>query len=80
MVPLNMSQQCTLEAKRANCILGCIKHSRANWLKEEIVPLYSELVWPPLEYCVHFWAPHYKKDVKILEGVQRGERSRGQDI
>ncbi|KAK4810941.1 hypothetical protein QYF61_013349 [Mycteria americana] len=41
---LNMSQQCALAAKRANHILGYIKHSIANWLKEVIVPLYSALL------------------------------------
>ncbi|GAB0203535.1 hypothetical protein GRJ2_002819100 [Grus japonensis] len=64
---LNMTQQCVLAAQKASCIPGCIERSMASRSREVILPLYSTLVRPHLEYCVQLWGPQDKTDMELLE-------------
>ena len=68
---LDISQRCALTAPKASRILGCIQSSTASRAREVIPPLYSALVRPPLEHCVQVRSPQHRRDVELLERVQR---------
>ena len=68
---LDMSQQCALTAQKANCDLGCIKRSVVRRAREVKLPICSVLVRPHLEYCIQMGSPQHRRDVDLLESVQR---------
>ena len=68
---LDMSQQYTLAAQKANCILGCIQRSMAIKVSEVMLPLCSTLVRPHLEYCIQMRSSQHRRDIDLLEHIQR---------
>ena len=55
----------------ANSKLGIIKNTFHELTKNNFIILYKAFVWPILEYCCTTWAPHFIKDHKEIEKVQK---------
>ena len=68
---MKVSEQCGIAAAKANQILGLIRRNIMYNEKELIIPLYKTIVRHHLEYCIQAWRPYRKKDIDILERVQR---------
>jgi len=68
---LKTTKQCVLAAWKVNRILGYIKRSMARRSSDVILHLYSALVRPHLESSVQLRSPQYRKDVNLLDRVQR---------
>ena len=68
---MKVSEQCRIAASNGNQILGMIRRNRTYKEKGLIVPLYKAIVRPYLEYCIQAWRPYLRKDIDMLEKVQR---------
>ena len=65
------SEQCISAVNKASQVLGMIKRNIVYKSKDNIVRLYKALVRPRLEYCVQAWSPYYRKDIEMLERIQK---------
>lgn len=63
----DMSCQCALSSEKATCILGPIKSSVASRMRKGILPLMR----PHLEHCIQLCGSQNRKDMELLELLQR---------
>ena len=68
---MKVLEQCGIAAAKGNQILGLIRRNIVYKEKELIIPLYKTIVRLHLEYCIQAWRPYRKKDIDMLERVQR---------
>ena len=76
---MKVSEQCRIAATKGNQILGMIRRDITYKENSLIVPLYKAIVRPYLEYCTQAWNPHLRKDIDMLEKIQRGQLNSFQD-
>ena len=70
---MKVSEQCGIAASKGNQIRGLIRRNIVYKEKELIIPLYTTIVRPHLEYCIQAWRPYRKKDIDMLKRVQGRE-------
>ena len=70
---MKVSEQCRIAASKGNQVLGMIRRNITYKEKSSIVglPLYKAIVRPHLEYCIQTWNPYLRKDIDMLEKMQR---------
>ena len=68
---MKVSEQCRIVASKGNQVLGMIRRNITYKDKSLIVPLYKAIVRPHLEYCIQAWSPYLRKDIDMLEKIQR---------
>lgn len=68
---MKFSKQCAESVKKANRVIGIIRRNFINFDKKVLLQLYKSLVRPHLDYAVPIWKPHLKKDISLMESVQR---------
>ena len=68
---MKVSEQCRIAASKGNHVLGMIRINITYKEKSLIVPLYKAIVRPHLEYCIQAWSPYLRKDIDMLEKIQR---------
>ena len=66
-----VARQCAAAATKARRALFQLKAAITCKEAKVFIPLYCAFVRPHLEYCVQSWAPYLKKDILLLEKVQR---------
>ena len=71
---MKVSEQCRIAASKGNQVLGMIRrnitYKEKVWLYTR-VPLYKAIVRPHLEYCIQAWSQYLRKDIDMLEKIQR---------
>ena len=68
---MKVSEQCRIAASKGNQVIGMIRRDITYKDQSLIIPLYKAIVRHHLYYGIHAWSPYLRKDIDMLEKIQR---------
>jgi hypothetical protein len=68
---LSFSKHITQKVNKANCIMGLVRRTYTFLDETSFRYLFQALVRPNLEYAAAVWYPYTKKNIELIENVQR---------
>ena len=68
---LKFSRHIEISVNKANKMIGIIKRTFTYMEKDMFLQLYKSLIRPHLEYGSVIWSPYLKKDIYLIENLQR---------
>ncbi|KAK4830117.1 hypothetical protein QYF61_008544, partial [Mycteria americana] len=73
-------QSLPYDVRQTNLLIGTAQMDCASGTQAICVNIPRHTCHSHLEYCVQFWAPHYKRDIEVLERVQRRAAKLGKGL
>ena len=67
---LKWRNQVDASFKKSNRVLGFISRNFHYKDKDIMLPMYTSLVRPHLEFAIQFWSPHLRGDINKMERIQ----------
>ena len=68
---LKFEDHITRIVKKANSVMGMIRRNSAFLDRDMFKQLFVAMVRPHFEYGATVWNPHFKKQITLIENVQR---------
>ena len=68
---LKFEEHIAAKVKKANAMMGLIRRSFSHLGPDLFKKLYTTFVRPHLEYAQAVWSPHLRKNINLIENVQR---------
>jgi hypothetical protein len=68
---LRPNKQCLKSAAKARSVLAMVRRHFKRIDPQSFRLLYKTYIRPHLEFCIQSWSPYLKKDIEILEKIQR---------